>query len=67
LLLLLLLNYRRTELTNMSRKEFLLMMSSSKKNGPITLSCVSAHHMFTLGLLCSRFECSLEGSRAHMT
>jgi hypothetical protein len=51
--LLLLLSCGRVWFSNMSRPELLVMMSSSKKNGLMILSCVNAHHTFTLGLSCS--------------
>jgi hypothetical protein len=43
------------------------MMSSSEKNGPITLSCVSAHHAFTLELSRSCSKCYLGSLRSKVT
>jgi hypothetical protein len=45
----------------------LVMMSSSKKYGPMILSCVGAHHAFTLGLSHSCSKCSVRDSQPQMT
>lgn len=46
----------------MSRTELLIMMFSSKKNGPKSLSWVTKHYTFTSGLSRSCSERSLGGS-----
>jgi hypothetical protein len=50
------------KITDISRNELFLMVSSSKKTLTMTIPCISTHHTFTLGLPRSCSECSLRGS-----